>query len=890
MKSPVLFRCPLACLSLAIGLCLLGGPLPCEAVDFHVAPSGDDANPGTVWQPFATADRARAAARELKQREPDRDLPVVVQLRGGTYFLPATVVFRPEDSGTARAPIVFEAAPGESPILSAGVLLTNWQVLPNGHWRTTLPEVAAGGWNFSQLYVNDQRRTRPVAPRDGYFFIEAAVPPSEGTAPNRFRFKAGDINPAWRNLNHIEVCAVHKWSMSRLPIASVHAGQRVVTLAGGTWGERHADLTDKIWYRLDNVAEALGQPGDWYLDRATWSLTYVPMPGEDPRLARVIAPRHDRVISLEGDVAARRFVEHLTFRGLTLAHSGWNVPPQGHSAAQSEVSVDGAFTARNTRHVTLERCVVRHTGNYAVDFSAGCWDNRVEGCELFDLGAGGVKIGPAWGGNQDRRDRSGRTVVHDNLIAHIGRVHPAGTAIWIGHAASNTVARNEVFDTYWVAIAVGWSWRYGPSPAHHNLIASNHIHQIGQAVLSDIAGIYTLGEQPGSALRYNRVHDVSRARYGGWGLYYDEGSSLIPMENNLVYRTEDAPWHMHWARSNVVANNIWAFGTNAQIHLTDLQKSGPIHFERNIFYWREGPLLLGTPDSEITFRSNLYWRVVAPEGIRFADGAALAQWRAREPGAVVADPWFVNPDAGDFRLRPGSPAARVGFVPFDLNAAGRVTKTARTATLPRPPRTYPPAPPEPAIELREDFEQLALGQAPAGWTLSSRGQDETAAVTDESAASGTKSLRFQDGPSGERFHPHLYHRLAHSSGVIRIAFDLRVERGAWPSFESRDTNPWHTTGMLLEVLPDRTLRAAGRDLMKVPVGQWLNVEMVGGVGPDSTGHYRLTVRLPGEAPRVFDELPYRPGFKTLGWIGFSAMTRERRTFYVDNFVLERVRD
>ncbi len=281
----------------------------------------------------------------------------------------------------------------------------------------------------------------------------------------------------------------------------------------------------------------------------------------------------------------------------------------------------------------------------------------------------------------------------------------------------------------------------------------------------------------------------------------------------------------------------------------------------------------------------------SPEKIQFADGASLEKWREREPGVVVADPLFVNPDAGDFRLKPGSPAAQIGFVPFDLSAVGRVTKNARTAGLPKPPRAYPPAPPEPPIEIHEDFELLRPGQGMPGWQLMAANRDENVEVTAETGAGGSKqNLKFKDGPGGATYFPHLVQYLLHPSGVVRIAFDLRVEPGARPSFESRDNDPWYTTGMSLDVMEDGMLKSAGKDLLKVPFSEWLRIEMTGGVGPDSTGKYHLAVTLPGDAaPRVFDDLPYRKGFHTLGWVGFSAMTQKTNTFFVDNFVLERVK-
>lgn len=48
------------------------------------------------------------------------------------------------------------------------------------------------------------------------------------------------------------------------------------------------------------------------------------------------------------------------------------------------------------------------------------------------------------------------------------------------------------------------------------------------------------------------------------------------------------------------------------------------------------------------------------------------QWQAQgqEQGSIVADPLFVDPDNGDFHLRPGSPAEKIGFKPFDHSQAG----------------------------------------------------------------------------------------------------------------------------------------------------------------------------------------------------------------------------
>src|SRR6516162_1391352 len=68
--------------------------------DFHVAPYGSDANPGTRAQPFATLGRARIEVRKLIAGGLRADVTVLV--RGGTHELLEPLVFGPEDSGTDK--------------------------------------------------------------------------------------------------------------------------------------------------------------------------------------------------------------------------------------------------------------------------------------------------------------------------------------------------------------------------------------------------------------------------------------------------------------------------------------------------------------------------------------------------------------------------------------------------------------------------------------------------------------------------------------------------------------------------------------------------------------------------------------------------------------------
>ncbi|MHB1035818.1 MAG: hypothetical protein ACYC35_13620 [Pirellulales bacterium] len=192
-------------------------------------------------------------------------------------------------------------------------------------------------------------------------------------------------------------------------------------------------------------------------------------------------------------------------------------------------------------------------------------------------------------------------------------------------------------------------------------------------MLSDLAGIYTCST-PGARIRYNVIHDVARRNYGGWGIYPDEGAHEVLIERNLVYRCQDGALFAHHNRNITAQNNIFALSPAAQI-----ERGGVGGFElacrQNLVYHAEGKAVGGYGSGNsgrdvCTFDRNLYWNA-SGKPILFGD-KTLAQWQAmgQDKESIVADPLFVDPEKGDFRLRPGSPAEKIGFEPWDLSAVG----------------------------------------------------------------------------------------------------------------------------------------------------------------------------------------------------------------------------
>jgi len=519
---------------------------------FFTAPHGSDKNPGTKDRPFASPLRAQQAVRELKRDGVTED--ILVTIGGGVYFLDTPLVFGPEDSGTERHAITYAAAPGESPLLSGGRVITGWRELKQEPaavsskaggklWFARIPAVKTGDWFFRELFVNGRRRVRARSPNTGHFRVVKAGPDRRTS----FTYRNGDLRRT-ANLTDVELVFFHDWCTSRIPIRSLDEEKHEVALAfpvgprvggSGSWGnmdrfERHPR------YFVENALEFLDEPGQWFLDPATGRLYYYPHEGEDMRTAQVIAPLLKQILRVEGDAAKKSPVRNLHFRGLTFSHCAWLRPELGLPMAQAtsyEVRVDARGKAKGRAFVTaaveansatgcsFEGCRFTKLGGSGLFLQQECHSNRVAGCTFADISANGIMVG---------RGRANR--ISNNLVEHCGRQFPGAVGVYVGLADGTVVAHNEIRNLTYTGISVGWNWSTKPTSCRNNIIEYNHIHNVMQE-LSDGGGIYTLGRQPGTVLRGNCIHDV-RANVGraeSNGMFIDNGSTELLIEQNTIY-------------------------------------------------------------------------------------------------------------------------------------------------------------------------------------------------------------------------------------------------------------------------------------------------------------------------------------------------------------------
>lgn len=692
---------------------------------FHLSPHGNDEADGTAAKatrngsrgPWKTFSGARNALRKLRASGAlHGEATVVVQ--NGHYPISNTIEFTAEDSHT-----VYQAGENAQPVIDGARVLDGWTETTHGKrraWVLDLPEVKSGHWYFRSLFVEGSRRPRARYPKfspdakgaEHTFRIEEMRFPE-----NRDLF-AGDhfFKPAakdfqnWPSLTDAEIVLLHYWVETRLPDPQFNPETGWVRCSRRSVFNLYESFNPLLArYYVDNLFEALSEPGEWYLNRSSGRLTYLPMAGETLENTQVCAPLVTRFLEVHGEAFNRgpnvrdpygpSVVEKINFRGLTFRHSDWYQPasemiphdataaaavheiPLG-SAPQSAAHVPAAIDYQWAKNCNFTHNTVEHTGFTAVEVGKGCRNLTISNNKLHQLGGGGVKIsgveldGPT-------SDRTGGIRFTDNTVVHVGRVFHQSCGILLTHAFDCDLSHNEIAHTCYTGISCGWSWGYRETITRDIRIENNHLHDICEGVLSDNGGIYLLGVQPGTIIRGNHIHHITAADYGGWGIYPDEGSSHMVFEQNWIHDTLGSCFNIHFSRELVVRNNVFARPGDSFVGVGRVENHIAATVVSNVFLGPAKSLYsaayrgdirravhtnanaIGFDEKTIPPSVHPDWRDDVPHQISFQEWLAAGHDRLSQVGALKYKETKTN-----LSFPKNSPVFLTGFRAFDWSICG----------------------------------------------------------------------------------------------------------------------------------------------------------------------------------------------------------------------------
>lgn len=658
--------------------------------DIIVAPYGNDNNSGTPDDPIATLEKAKELVKSADITE-----PVTVWFKEGTYFIENTVDFNADD----KENVIYRSFPGEKVEFSGSQAISDWKETTINGVNAFVTDIAIDSEDdyFRSLFKGNKRLPRARYPKTDVFKI--ADPATKEGIPSEWNVEFFTHGLAFyadkkdvldfANTKDVEVIVMHYWCDEHLPLHSVD------TSTGRIETSKFTAMTLRVNdnYVFENVKEALCVPGEWYLDRSEEKLYYIPEEGDTTENTVLYAGKTEQLLTFNN-------AKNITFRGIDFINSDWD-PVDGNffndvfdeshhlyknielggEHPQAAFEVPAAILVSASDGIDFTNCLFENISYSALKFEKTSKNCNVTSSKFNEIGGNAVFIH----GDFTVPATTQNINVKDCHIGNYGRIFNNAIGILLTHAINCELSHNEIHDGWYTGISVGWNWGYADNPTNNIQVKNNLIYNIGNGWLSDMGGIYTLGIQPDTVLSGNIIYNVGcddgDYGYGGWGIYLDEGSSGILVENNLAYDCSSQAFHQHYGENNIIKNNIFAFGGEGQFIITRHEDHNSLILTNNILVG-DNTLMYKTAVKKNWFTddSNLYWdyknggNVFSGDSMKIHERHTLVIMKTRGyyNNAVFEDPLFRDPQNRDFTLAENSPALKAGFVPFAYNA-GTIT-------------------------------------------------------------------------------------------------------------------------------------------------------------------------------------------------------------------------
>ena len=540
---------------------MMVGSLSLQAADISITPDSS----------LTDAVRKARELRRLGKAE-----TVTIYLAPGTYTLNEPLRLRPEDSGLTIS--------GEGAIISGGMPITGWK--RQGKLLVAdVPDFNGRPIDFRQLWVNGRKavRARDVSDFEQMYRIRANDKkrqtlwvPKEAVAP---LLQGGKLRADSR---YAELVLHEMWCVANLRIKDI-------TVQGDSAGIRFHQPEAKVQFEhpwpspmtpdtqhpspfyLTNAKVLLNEPGEWYHDIREHKLYYMPREDEGAQPKEAVVPVVETLVECIG--TAERPVRNIYIKGVTFSHTTWMRPSmQGHVPLQAGMYLTEAYKLRPQidrpnnhkldnqgwlgradaaveiswgENIRFEGCTFRHLGGSGLDYITGCKGGSVSGCTFSDIAMNGYVCGsfsPAGLETHlpyqptDFREVCTSQTVEQSEFEDVTNEDWGCVAICAGYVSGITIEHNTIHNVSYTGISLGWGWNRDLVCMKDNRVHANLIYDYARHMY-DCAGIYTLGNQPGTMITENVVRDIAKPSYvhdpNHWFyLYTDEGSSNITIRDN----------------------------------------------------------------------------------------------------------------------------------------------------------------------------------------------------------------------------------------------------------------------------------------------------------------------------------------------------------------------